>query len=118
MFRPSIKFKQLTLSIIARRLKSSAQHQPLRSSFVPSPIVFVAGLAVAAVGGYYCLDSRSAIHEYVLCPLIRTSQMQSWDISWGFFHEVWIVPRLLDDGKNDQSDVLGVQVFGHKLKNQ
>ena len=26
-------------------------------------------------------------------------------------------PRLLDDGKNDQSDVLGVQVFGHKLKN-
>ena len=95
MFRPSIKFKQLTLSIIARRLKSSAQHQPLRSSFVPSPIVFVAGLAVAAVGGYYCLDSRSAIHEYVLCPLIRTFTDAELGHKLGIFHEVWIVPKII-----------------------
>lgn len=118
MFRPSIKFKQLTLSLIARRLKSSAQHQPLRSNFVPSPIVFVAGLAVAAVGGYYCLDSRSAIHEYVLCPLIRTFTDAELGHKLGiFFMKYGLSPRLLDDGKNDQSDVLGVQVFGHKLKN-
>ena len=99
MFRPSIKFKQLTLSIIARRLKSSAQHQPLRSSFVPSPIVFVAGLAVAAVGGYYCLDSRSAIHEYVLCPLIRTFTDAELGHKLDFFMKYGLSPRLLDDGK-------------------
>ncbi|KAK6873974.1 Dihydroorotate dehydrogenase (quinone), mitochondrial [Candida tropicalis] len=88
------------------------------SSFIPTPIVLVAGVAAAAVGGYYLLDSRSAFHEYVLCPLIRTFTDGEQGHKLGiFFMKYGIAPRLMDEGKNDQSDVLGVKVFGHNLKN-
>ncbi|EMG49600.1 URA9 Dihydroorotate dehydrogenase [Candida maltosa Xu316] len=105
------------LRTLARGFKSSSK-QPLKSSFVPSPIVWATGLALAAVGGYYALDSRSAIHEYVLCPIIRTFTDGEQGHKLGiFFMKYGLAPRLMDEGKNDQSDVLGVKVFGHNLKN-
>ncbi|CAK9683977.1 dihydroorotate dehydrogenase (fumarate) [Candida parapsilosis] len=90
----------------------------LRSSFLPGPITLLVGGALAGIGGYYLLDSRSSIHEYVLCPLIRTFTDAEQGHKLGiFFMKYGLVPRLLDEGRNDQSDVLGVNVFGHTLKN-
>ncbi|RCK63819.1 Dihydroorotate dehydrogenase (quinone), mitochondrial [Candida viswanathii] len=114
MFRQTTKFR---VSPLVRGLKTSTK-QPLKSSFIPSPVALIAGVAVAAVGGYYLLDARSAVHEYVLCPLIRTFTDGEQGHKLGiFFMKYGIAPRLLDEGRNDQSDVLGVKVFGHNLKN-
>ncbi|RCK63287.1 Dihydroorotate dehydrogenase (quinone), mitochondrial [Candida viswanathii] len=114
MFRQTTKLK---VSPLARGLKTSTK-QPLKSSFIPSPVALIAGVAVTAVAGYYLLDARSAVHEYVLCPLIRTFTDGEQGHRLGmFFMKYGIAPRLLDEGKNDQSDVLGVKVFGHNLKN-
>ncbi|CAI5757419.1 unnamed protein product [Candida verbasci] len=88
--------------------------KPLRSSFLP----LFGGLTVAAIGGYYLYDSRSAIHEYVLCPLIRNFTTAEQGHKLGiFFMKYGISPKLLDEGYNDQSDVLGVSVFNKNLKN-
>lgn len=115
MFRQT--FRLVKFSPFTKGFKTSAK-QPLKASFIPTPIVLVAGVAAAAVGGYYLLDSRSAFHEYVLCPLIRTFTDGEQGHKLGiFFMKYGIAPRLMDEGKNDQSDVLGVKVFGHNLKN-
>lgn len=53
-----------------------------------------------------------------MCPLIRTFTDGEQGHKLGiFFMKYGIAPRLMDEGKNDQSDVLGVKVFGHNLKN-
>lgn len=92
--------------------------QVIRSSFLPGPISLLIGGALAGIGGYYLFDSRSSIHEYVLCPLIRTFTDAEQGHKLGIlFMKYGLVPRLLDEGRNDQSDVLGVNVFGHNLKN-
>ncbi|MCP8720230.1 MAG: quinone-dependent dihydroorotate dehydrogenase [Asgard group archaeon] len=115
MFRQT--FRLVKFSPFTKGFKTSAK-QTLKASFIPTPIVLVAGVAAAAVGGYYLLDSRSAFHEYVLCPLIRTFTDGEQGHKLGiFFMKYGIAPRLMDEGKNDQSDVLGVKVFGHNLKN-
>ncbi|KAG7663593.1 URA9 [[Candida] subhashii] len=91
---------------------------PLRSQVVPTPILLIGGLAGAIAGGYYLLDARSAFHEYVLCPLIRTFTDGEQGHKLGiFFMKYGLAPRLLDEGYNDQSDILGVDVFGTKLRN-
>lgn len=85
---------------------------------MPGPISLLIGGALAGIGGYYLFDSRSSIHEYVLCPLIRTFTDAEQGHKLGIlFMKYGLVPRLLDEGRNDQSDVLGVNVFGHNLKN-
>ncbi|CCG20880.1 Ura1 dihydroorotate dehydrogenase [Candida orthopsilosis Co 90-125] len=92
--------------------------QIIRSSFLPGPISLLIGGALAGIGGYYLFDSRSSVHEYVLCPLIRTFTDAEQGHKLGIlFMKYGLVPRLLDEGRNDQSDVLGVNVFGHNLKN-
>ncbi|EGW30993.1 uncharacterized protein SPAPADRAFT_72880 [Spathaspora passalidarum NRRL Y-27907] len=90
----------------------------LQSSIIPGPILFIGGIGVVVAGGYYMLDARSAFHEYVLCPLIRTFTDGEQGHKLGiFFMKYGLSPRLLDEGINDQSDVLGVEVFGTKLRN-
>ncbi|KAI5965477.1 URA9 [Candida theae] len=102
-----------------RRSTTNCNRQSvLRSSFLPGPIGLLVGGALAGVGGYYLLDSRSSIHEYVICPLIRTFTDAEQGHKLGIaFLKYGLAPRLLDEGINDQSDVLGVNVFGHNLKN-
>ena len=116
MFRQT--FRLVKFSPFTKGFKTSAK-QPLKASLIPTPIVLVAGVAAAAVGGYYLLDSRSAFHEYVLCPLIRTFTDGEQGHKLGiFFMKYGIAPRLMDEGKNDKSDVLGVKVFGHNLRSE
>lgn len=65
---------------------------------------------------YYALNSRSAIHEYFVCPMVRLATPDAenghrfaiWCLKWG------LVPRLLFD-KDDE--VLHVDVFGKRLTN-
>lgn len=110
--------KQLKAQGVFPKRFSSTANKPLRSSILPTPILVIGGLAGAIAGGYYLLDARSAIHEYVLCPLIRTFTDGEQGHKLGiFFMKYGLAPRLLDEGINDQSDVLGVDVFGTKLKN-
>lgn len=88
----------------------------LRSSFLPRPLVWAFGIAGAVAGGVYCLDSRSAIHEYLFCPLIRTLTDAEAGHKLGiFFMKYGLAPRLLDENVNDTSDILGVDVFGTRI---
>ncbi|KAI5968642.1 URA9 [Candida margitis] len=111
--------KGLFLKEFLRRTNARVNgKQVLKSSFLPGPIALLAGGALAGVGGYYLFDSRSSIHEYVICPLIRTFTDAEQGHKLGILlMKYGLVPRLLDEGRNDQSDVLGVNVFGHNLKN-
>lgn len=87
----------------------------LRASVVPRPIVWGLGVTVAAVGGVYLLDARSAVHEYVLCPILRATTSAEQGHKLGIFFMKWgLSPRLLErDDKH--ADVLGVNVFGTRL---
>ncbi|KAK6200321.1 dihydroorotate dehydrogenase [Scheffersomyces amazonensis] len=90
----------------------------LKSSFIPSPITFAIGLVGLAVGGYYYLDARSALHEYIVCPIIRATTSAEQGHKLGiFFMKYNLTPRLLDDDINNPDDILGVDVFGTHLRN-
>ncbi|CAK9435955.1 uncharacterized protein LODBEIA_P05590 [Lodderomyces beijingensis] len=90
----------------------------LKSSVGSSSVIVLAGIVGGTVLGYYLLDSRSSIHEYVICPLIRTFTDAETGHKLGIFLlKHGLAPRLLDEGINDHADVLGVSVFGKKLKN-
>ncbi|KAI3402800.1 URA9 [Candida oxycetoniae] len=123
---------RVVVKAIERLSRSSLKLQPIRgpvrgpaqaraqlkSSFFPMPLTILTGFVIGTLGGYYLLDSRSSIHEYIFCPLIRTFTDAEQGHKLGIlFMKLGLAPRLLDDGVNDQSDVLGVEVFGHKLKN-
>lgn len=89
----------------------------LQSSFLPRSILFTAGVFGATIGGFYLFDARSAIHEYVFCPLIRQFTSAEQGHKFGIFlMKYGLVPKLLDEHLNDTSDVLGVDVFGTRLR--
>ncbi|CCE79870.1 Piso0_002962 [Millerozyma farinosa CBS 7064] len=93
-----------------------ASRTPLQSSFLPRSVVTVAGLIGASVFGVYLYDSRSAIHEYVFCPLMRRLTDAEEGHKWGIFLlKHGLAPRLLDE-KYKNTDSLTVDVFGTKLK--
>lgn len=119
MFKTRLFFKSFPqLFHRSTQLNASGPKKVLRSSIIPTPIGIITGVFAGTVFGYYLLDSRSLIHEKVLCPLIRTLTDAEQGHKLGIaFLKYGLYPRLLDDGINDQSDVLGVEVFGHKLKN-
>lgn len=89
----------------------------LRSSFLPYLGGIVGGTIVGGFAGLYCYDSRSAIHEYVLCPIIRavTDAEQGHKLAIQCM-KYGLTPRLLDD-KTNNPEVLNVNVFGKKLNN-
>lgn len=94
-----------------RYLKSQAMI--LQSSIVPKSLVIGGGLALAGMGGYYLYDSRSAVHEYVLCPLIRHLTTAEDGHKLGiFFMKHGIAPK----APNEEPDkILEVKVFGRTL---
>ena len=90
---------------------------PLRSGFNAGKFVlYSAGLIGGGFAGLYVLNSRSAIHEYLLCPLLRlvTPDAETGHkigilcLKWG------LAPKLLFD-KDDE--VLKVNVFGTTMTN-
>lgn len=90
---------------------NNGKGRPMRSS-IPQ-ILALAALGTGAA--LYFFDARSSIHEYVLCPIIRTVT----DGEQG--HQVGILcmkyglsPRLFND---KDSDKLKVDVFGKTLTN-
>lgn len=88
--------------------------KPLKSSILPSPVVY--GLALAGIlgGVYYLLDARSAVHEYVLCPIIRAITDGEQGHKLGIFcMKYGLVPWLRE---TSDDDLLSVDLFGHKLR--
>ncbi|SCU82440.1 LANO_0B06238g1_1 [Lachancea nothofagi CBS 11611] len=90
---------------------------PLRSGFNGGKfILYTAGVIGGGFAGLYLMNSRSAIHEYLLCPLVR---MMTPDAEkghrFGIFCLKWgLAPKLLFD-KDDE--VLRVDVFGTTMTN-
>lgn len=90
---------------------------PLKSSVVsPKILLYTAGLLGGSLVGFYVTNSRSAIYEYLVCPLVRFATPDAekghtlgiWFLKWG------MAPRLWFD-KDD--DLLHVNVFGKHLTN-
>jgi dihydroorotate dehydrogenase len=89
----------------------------LRSAVLPRSAVAAAASLGAVAGAVYCADSRSAIHEYVFCPLIRTFTDAEQGHRLGVtLMKYGLVPRLLDDAANRPAS-LQVTVFGRTLNN-
>lgn len=107
-----------TSRILAKRAAGhSSRPTVLKAGFLPTPVVLALGLTGAAVGGYYFFDARSAFHEYVLCPLIRTFTDGEQGHKLGIlFMKLGVSPRLYNEYNTDQTDILGVNVFGTRLR--
>lgn len=88
--------------------------KPLKSSMLPNPIIY--GLALAGIigGAYYLLDARSAVHEYVLCPIIRNITDGEQGHKLGILCMKYGLVPWLRETSND--NVLSVDVFGTKLR--
>ncbi|KAG7778339.1 hypothetical protein KL930_002426 [Ogataea haglerorum] len=89
----------------------SPQSQPARPArLIPNTAI------VLAIGlGLYSLDARSAINEYVWCPLIRLLTDAETGHKLGVFMlKYGLSPKLLADVDDP---VLQVQVFGQTLSN-
>lgn len=92
------------------------RRQPLKASAAPKALLYVTGLLGASAACYYVMDSRSAVHQYLLCPLIRLltpdaeegHKLGIWLMKWG------LAPKLFFD-KDPES--LQVNVFGKTLSN-
>lgn len=88
----------------------------LKSSIGPRALLYAAGLVGASTAYLYAADARSAVHQYLFCPLIRQVTPDAeeghrfgiWLLKWG------LAPKLLFD-KDPES--LHVEVFGKTLTN-
>lgn len=90
---------------------------PLKASvFGPKLILYTAGILGGGIAGFYLSNSRSAIHEYISCSLLRLvtpdaedgHKLGIWCLKWG------LVPRLWFD---KDEELLNVNVFGKTLTN-
>ncbi|CAH01462.1 dihydroorotate dehydrogenase 2 [Kluyveromyces lactis] len=82
----------------------------------PKLLKYTVGIAIGSFAGFYFSNSRSAFHEYVLCPMLRLVTPDAED---GHKLGIWflkngLAPRLWFD--NDDK-VLNVNIFGKKLTN-
>ncbi|QLQ80614.1 hypothetical protein HG537_0D06150 [Torulaspora globosa] len=88
----------------------------LKSNVGAKSLLYAAGLVGASAACLYAVDARSAVHQYLLCPLIRLATPDAeqghrfgiWVLKWG------LAPKLLFD-KDPES--LHVEVFGKSLTN-
>ncbi|SCU98630.1 LAFA_0G19240g1_1 [Lachancea sp. 'fantastica'] len=90
---------------------------PLKSGFNPAKIIlYTATLVGGSFAGLYLINSRSAIHEYLFCPILRLltpDPEQGHKI--GIFLLKWgLTPKLLFD---HDDPVLQVNVFNKNLSN-
>lgn len=90
---------------------------PLKSAFSGAKLVlYSASFVGGTVAGYYLMNSRSAIHEYLLCPIIRLATPDAEEgHKLGIFLLKWgLAPKLLFD-KDDE--ILHVKAFGKTITN-
>lgn len=111
-FRQSLKntlFKRSTSTT-----SSSSSKSIIRSSILPLPKSSL--LIACALGlGIYSLDARSAINEYVYCPLIRFfTTAEQGHILGIHCLKAGLYPRLFSDFDDK---ILNVNVFGKILSN-
>lgn len=89
----------------------------VKSSFlVPKALLFTAGLIGAGAGYLYLMNSRSAIHEYLICPIFRLITPDAED---GHKLGIWclkngLAPALFFD---KDPKALQVNVFGKTMAN-
>lgn len=72
----------------------------------------------AVLGGFaYCMDARSAVHQYIVCPTVRALTPDGEDAHtfgiWVFKHGLY--PRVPLYALNKNNDVLASLIFGMKL---
>lgn len=110
-------FARNCLQLASRRsLNTATRRQVLKSGVLPTGLVWSVGLVGASAFYLYAMNSRSAIHEYVVCPIMRLitpdpengHKLGIWFLKWG------LAPKLFFD-KDPES--LNVDVFGKKLTN-
>ncbi|SSD60715.1 probable Dihydroorotate dehydrogenase (quinone), mitochondrial [Saccharomycodes ludwigii] len=92
------------------------QRLPLKAGLSGKFILYTASLLGASAFTLYCFNSRSAIHEYFICPVIR---FLTPDAEIGHKLGIWcfkvgLSPRLFFD-KDDKS--INVGVFGKTMSN-
>lgn len=92
----------------------------LQASIIPRPLLLTVGAAGAAAAAFYVLDARAGIHEWLLCPLIRTFTDGETGHKLGIeLMKYGLAPRLRGEDKrleNELEPILGVDVFGYRLK--
>ncbi|CAR27103.1 ZYRO0C08998p [Zygosaccharomyces rouxii] len=110
-------FARNCLQLATRRsFVTNTRRQVLKSSILPSGLVWTVSLLGASAFYFYAMNSRSAIHEYVICPIFRLitpdpedgHNLGIWCLKWK------LAPRLFFD--NDPES-LHIDVFGKKLSN-
>lgn len=86
---------------------------------LPRPILLGAG-AIGAVGGYYYFrDARSAVYEYVACPILRAVTDGEQGHKIGILSMKYgLSPKLYDEDSVDAKygSLLHTSVFGTQLK--
>ncbi|CDO93136.1 unnamed protein product [Kluyveromyces dobzhanskii CBS 2104] len=111
--------------VLSKRLFTLNQSQffvknarvPLKAGISGSALLkLTVGLTFGSLAGFYITNSRSAVHEYLLCPILRLFTPDAED---GHKLGIWflkhgLAPRLWFD-KDDE--VLNINVFGKKLTN-
>lgn len=104
-----------TCSIFTNSSKRTTKIQP-KKIVLQSNLFGSLAISIGALGiGLYCLDARSAVQEYVFCPLLRLATSAEDGHKLGIkFLKYGLAPRLFSD--NDD-EILQVDVFGKKLKN-
>lgn len=110
-------FARNCLQLATRRsFATNTRRQVLKSGILPSGLAWTVGLLGASAFYLYAMNSRSAIHEYLICPLMRLvtpdaeegHKLGIWCLKWG------LAPKLFFD-KDPES--LHVNVFGKQLTN-
>lgn len=108
------------MKLVLRLLKPVQNKVPLvQSSFFPRSLLVVTGLVGVGLGGYYLTDARSGVHEYLFSPLIRNFTTAEEGHKLGVkLMKYGLTPKLKDEDLHPEYDqVLGVNVFGSRLKN-
>lgn len=112
-------FARNGLNITSRRafFTKNVQRQAIQSSFLGSKAMMItAGILGSGVAYLYVMNSRSAIHEYLVCPIVRLitpdaengHKLGIWCLKWG------LAPKLFFD-KDPES--MQVEVFGTTMSN-
>ncbi|SCU96111.1 LAME_0F14928g1_1 [Lachancea meyersii CBS 8951] len=96
---------------------SKTSRYPLKSGFNGAKfILYSAGLVGGSFAGFYLMNSRSAIHEYLFCPIVRLLTPDAEEgHKLGIFLLKWgLAPKLLFD---HDVPALEVRVFDKVMSN-